>query len=168
ISSQFHSLEALVQSSLVHPKILNHPLKSKLQELIQKFLPGPLTLILPKGELISDLITSGLDTVAIRMPSHPITQTILNQLGIPLAAPSANEFGKISPTTAQAVEYELGGKIPWILDGGAFLLGIESSILFPSETGGFQILRSGAIPIEILKEKMGEKIFSKQASSSLI
>ena len=85
-------------------------------QLAEKFWPGPLTLLLPKREHIPDILTSGLDKMAIRVPNHPITLDLLKQINFPLAAPSANPFGYISPTTAQHVNQNLGTKIPYILD----------------------------------------------------
>ncbi|MBC3784556.1 L-threonylcarbamoyladenylate synthase [Spirosoma utsteinense] len=91
--------------------------------------PGPLTLLLPKRDLIPDLVTSGLSTVAVRIPNHPLTLALLRSLPYPLAAPSANPFGYISPTTAQHVADQLGDQIPYILDGGPALVGLESTII---------------------------------------
>ena len=91
--------------------------------------PGPLTLLLPKCDLIPDLVTSGLPTVAVRIPNHPLTLALLRALDFPLAAPSANPFGYISPTTAQHVADQLGDQVPYILDGGAAQVGLESTIV---------------------------------------
>lgn len=91
--------------------------------------PGPLTLLLPKRDLISDLVTSGLPTVAVRIPNHPLTLALLQSLDFPLTAPSANPFGYISPTTARHVADQLGNQIPYILDGGPAQVGLESTIV---------------------------------------
>ncbi len=126
------------------------------QDLVDAFWPGPLTLVLPKLDHLSDIITSGLDTVAVRMPSHEIMQEIC-QLAGPLAAPSANRFGRISPTSAPAVMDELGGRIPLIIDGGACSEGVESTIIriSPPPAEGkkpiFTLLRPGAITREQLR-----------------
>ncbi|MCX6995029.1 MAG: L-threonylcarbamoyladenylate synthase [Chlamydiae bacterium] len=116
-------------------------------ELAEKFWPGPLTLLLPKKKALSDLLTSGSPLIAIRIPAHPLTLELLKLLDFPLAAPSANPFGYISPTTAQHVADQLKDQVAYILDGGPCLIGIESTII------GFkrnrpEILRQGAIPEE--------------------
>ncbi|MBI1193218.1 MAG: threonylcarbamoyl-AMP synthase [Bacteroidetes bacterium] len=97
--------------------------------LARRFWPGPLTLVLPRQENIPDLVTSGLDTVAVRVPDHPLTLQLLRELDAPLAAPSANPFGYISPTTPQHVLDQLGGRIAMVLDGGPCRVGLESSII---------------------------------------
>lgn len=98
------------------------------QALTKKFWPGPLTLVLSKRKQVSDLITSGLATVALRMPQHPQALSVIARLGVPVAAPSANRFGRTSPTTAQHVEEEFAGSV-LVLDGGSCEVGIESTIL---------------------------------------
>jgi L-threonylcarbamoyladenylate synthase len=99
------------------------------EALMAAFWPGPLTLVLPKHPRVPDIVTSGLDTVGIRMPAHPLALELLRSLDFPLAAPSANPFGYISPTTAQHVADQLGEEIPYILDGGACAVGVESTII---------------------------------------
>jgi len=111
----------------VMPYISSFP--APLKTLAEKFWPGPLTLLLPKAAEVPDLLTSGLDRVAVRVPSHPFTLSLLQTLEFPLAAPSANPFGYISPTQAQHVYAQLGDKIPYILDGGSCEVGIESTIV---------------------------------------
>lgn len=113
------------------------------EALSQKFWPGPLTFVLPKSSKVNPIITSGLETVGIRMPNHPISLELINSLGIPLAAPSANKFGKTSPTQAQHVLKEFHHHVP-VLDGGPCQIGIESTIL---EIRNHQIslLRKGSI-----------------------
>lgn len=101
----------------------------KLQRLAEKFWPGPLTLLLTKTAIVPDLVTSGLDRVAVRVPNHPLTLALLAVLDFPLAAPSANPFGYISPTQASHVNAQLGAQIPYILDGGACAVGLESTIV---------------------------------------
>ena len=100
-----------------------------LHEIMIDNLPGPLTVLLEKKNIVPDLTTSGLKHVAVRIPSHPITQKLLAQIDFPLAAPSANPFGYISPTSAQHVSDQLGDKIPYILDGGLCEVGLESTII---------------------------------------
>ncbi|MCB9319699.1 MAG: threonylcarbamoyl-AMP synthase [Lewinellaceae bacterium] len=100
-----------------------------LRQLAEAFWPGPLTLLLPKNESVPDLVTAGLPRVGIRIPDHALTRSLLSRLEFPLAAPSANPFGYVSPTTAQHVDNNFNGKIPMILDGGACTRGIESTIV---------------------------------------
>ena len=121
------------------------------EKLAHAFWPGPLTLLLPKHPDLPDLVTSGSDWVAVRVTSHPLFQQVLYHLNAPLAAPSANRFGKISPTTAQHVQFELGNKIELILDGGPCAHGMESTILSLQE-GRIQILRPGPITEDLLNE----------------
>jgi L-threonylcarbamoyladenylate synthase len=117
--------------------------------LTQAFWPGPLTMVLPKQRLVPEIVTAGLDTVAVRISAHPMFAEVVQALGRPLAAPSANRFGRVSPTTAQHVLDELGGRIPMILDGGATQHGIESTIVALREWG-IEILRRGPITAEQL------------------
>jgi L-threonylcarbamoyladenylate synthase len=116
------------------------------QQLIKKFWPGPLTLVLnSKHDQINPLITGGQTTVAIRCPAHPIAQELLAKLGIPLVAPSANPFGKVSPTTAEHVSESFPEQNLTILDGGRCMVGIESTIIDASHATNYQILRHGLI-----------------------
>ena len=119
------------------------------QKLVEAFWPGPLTLVLPRREIIPDIVTSGLETVAVRMSAHPVFREICARFGKPLAAPSANRFGRISPTTAQHVLAELDGRIPLIVDGGATEIGVESTIV-AVENGLIRILRSGPVTFEAI------------------
>jgi len=118
------------------------------------FWPGPLTLILPKSAAIPNLVTSGLDTVAVRVPDHPVALALLKAAGLPIAAPSANRFGHTSPTTAQHVWHDLQGRIDLILDGGATTIGVESTVLDVSTTPP-RILRPGGVTREKLEEAIG-------------
>ena len=128
-------------------------------------MPGPLTLILPKAKRVPLLVTSGNETVGLRIPNHPLTLQLLRELDFPLAAPSANPFGYVSPTTAQHVEQQLGSRIPYILDGGACTVGIESTII--SLTGGqVQILRLGGLAQEEIEQVLGRPVDRVQTSSS--
>ena len=124
--------------------------RSLVDKLVRKFWPGPLTLVLPKKELIPDVVTGGLETVAVRISSHPIFQSVVQAFGQPLAAPSANRFGRISPTTAQHVMEELGGKIHLVVDGGPTMHGVESTVITLREQN-IWILRSGPITAEDLR-----------------
>jgi L-threonylcarbamoyladenylate synthase len=120
----------------------------------ERFWPGPLTLVLLKKALVPDLATSGLPGVALRVPAHPVAQTLLRAFGGPLAAPSANRFGRISPTDAQAVRAELGDAVALILDGGPCAVGIESSVLDLSGEAPV-LLRAGGVPVEELEALVG-------------
>lgn len=116
-------------SSLTAARHLVVEIPEQAEQLVNKFWPGALTLLLTKKEIIPDLVTAGLNRVGLRCPDHPITRTLLEQLSFPLAAPSANPFGYVSPTTAQHVQGQLGEKISYILDGGRCRIGIESTIV---------------------------------------
>lgn len=124
-------------------------------DLADVFWPGPLTLILPKSGKIPDLVTSGLSTVGIRMPNHPLTIELLQSISFPLAAPSANLFGYVSPTTAQHVVKQMGSKIPYVLDGGPCDVGVESTII--DVTGDHAVLlRKGGIASEEIARITGK------------
>lgn len=128
------------------------PLKAK--SLANNFWPGPLTLVLKKRNSISDLVTGGKDTVAVRIPNHPLTLDLLSKLNFPLAAPSANPFGSISPTTAEHVANYFSNTLPFVLDGGNCENGIESTII------GFEneepiLYRLGAISREEIESVIG-------------
>ena len=117
--------------------------------LAKRFWPGPLTLVLPRTDLVPDLVTDGQPTVALRMSAHPVFQEIAATLGRPIAAPSANRFGRISPTEPAHVLAELGGRIPLIVDGGPCTHGIESTIV-AVHSHGVEILRHGPVTAEHL------------------
>ena len=129
-------------------------LTSTAWQLIDQFWPGPLTLVLPKQPTIPDLVTAGLDTVAVRMPNHPVAHALIREAGTPIAAPSANPFGYVSPTTAQHVADGLGSAIDLILDGGPCPVGVESTIV--SLIGPqAELLRPGSITLEQLSAVIG-------------
>ena len=120
------------------------------QALAARFWPGPLTLVLPRHAQLPDLVTSGLSTVAVRRPGHPVAQALVAAAG-PLAAPSANRFGRISPTTAAAVAAELDGRgVALVLDGGPCAVGMESTIVAIDEDGRLALLRPGGVPADEL------------------
>ena len=118
--------------------------------LANAFWPGPLTLVLPAKDLVPDLVRSGLPTVALRCSAHPVMAAVVNELGRPLAAPSANRFGRISPVTAQHVIEELDGRIPLVLDGGPCRHGLESTIVAVEDTR-LVLLRPGPVTAEELE-----------------
>lgn len=128
------------------------PEKAKL--LAEAFWPGPITLVLKKKPIIPDLITGGKDTVAVRIPNHPTTSELLNQLEFPLAAPSANPFNRISPTKAEHVENYFKDQIKMVLDGGPCKSGIESTII-GFENGEPVIYRLGSTSIEAIEAVVG-------------
>ena len=117
---------------------------SLVEALIERFWPGPLTLVLPRRLIVPDIVTSGLPTVAVRMSAHPLFRAVLDHFGSPVAAPSANRFGRISPTEADHVLEELGGRIPLIIDGGPCALGLESTVVAPGD-GALRLLRAGPV-----------------------
>jgi L-threonylcarbamoyladenylate synthase len=119
--------------------------------LAEEFWPGPLTMVMPRTKLVPDLVTSGQNTVALRMSAHPIFRQIAQMYGKPIAAPSANRFGRISPTAAAHVMTELRGRIPLIVDGGRCVHGLESTIVLVREQS-VEILRHGPITKERLSE----------------
>jgi L-threonylcarbamoyladenylate synthase len=138
------------------------PLATKLA---QAFWPGPLTLVLPRKKNIPDLVTSGIDTVGIRCPAHTLTNRLLRELSFPLAAPSANPFGYISPTKASHVNDQLGEKIQYILDGGECIVGIESTIV-GFENGLPQILRMGGLSVEDIESVAGKTRIQLHSTSN--
>ncbi|MFC4993800.1 L-threonylcarbamoyladenylate synthase [Rubritalea tangerina] len=143
---------------------LSPELDAVVQQLMQAFWPGPFTMVLPKKSVIPDIVTSGQETVAVRMSEHPVMRAICKELGKPIAAPSANRFGRISPTSAGAVEKELGGRIPLIIDGGACNAGLESTIVrveLGEKRPELHLLRAGPIVKEEL-QKIGKVIRPKK------
>lgn len=152
--SSWERLQAYVQEIPPEAKLL-----------ADAFWPGPLTLVLPKTALVSDLVSAGLPTVAIRVPAHPLTRAVLVKVQFPVAAPSANPFGFVSPTTAQHVADQLGDKIDYILDGGACQIGLESTIIGFSK-GEATILRKGGLAVEAIEEVLGHRIAMKTHGSS--
>ena len=124
------------------------------QRLMDEFWPGPLTVVLPKQSVVPDLVTAGLPTVAVRMPSHPVAHALIREAGTPIAAPSANPFGYVSPTTAQHVSDSLGCNVDLVLDGGPCSVGVESTIV--SLVGSQpDLLRPGSITREQLTAIIG-------------
>jgi len=123
--------------------------------LAKRFMPGPLTIILPKKECIPRSVTGGLDTVAIRCPNHPIARAIIRESGHPIAAPSANRSGIPSPTTGEHVRADMDGRIDMIIDGGSCDIGLESTVITVKD-GKCIILRPGAVTAEMLSEICSE------------
>lgn len=147
-----HSLRQLAEVA--------HPNPAALQ-LARKFWPGPLTLVLPKRPVVPAAVTAGLPSVAVRMPSHPLFRRLLRGCALPLAAPSANAFGYVSPTTAAHVHHGLGKKIRHILDGGATPIGLESTIVDLRDPAHPRLLRPGAITRAQLSRVLGKRVGGK-------
>jgi L-threonylcarbamoyladenylate synthase len=129
--------------------------------LAEAFWPGPLTLVLPKRLEVPYLVTSGLETVAVRVPDHPVALSLLRAAECPIAAPSANRFGYTSPTTAWHVWQDLQGRVDLILDGGETIVGVESTVLDVS-TEPARILRPGGVTREALESVIGNVILARQ------
>ena len=127
----------------------------RLMELSENFWPGPLTIVVRRGRAIPDIVTSGLPTVAIRMPSHPVALELIRRAGVPIAAPSANPFGALSPTRAEHVLEGLGKNIEIILDGGPCEVGLESTIV-KIEDERTILLRPGGLPVEEIQRVVGK------------
>ena len=139
----------------IHSKILGDHIPEVALKLAAAFWPGPLTMVLPRGPRVPLEVTAGLNTVAVRYPAHPVTRELLGLVQVPLAAPSANRFGRISPTDAPSVLNELNGRIPLILDGGECSTGVESTVLSLS-TPEPKILRPGKITPEDIARILGQ------------
>lgn len=137
----------------------------KLKRLAEAYWPGPLTVLLPRNASVPDLVTSGLDRVAVRVPNHPLTLELLAQLDFPLAAPSANPFGYISPTQAAHVDAQLGGQIPYILDGGACAVGLESTIV-GMEGEQVVIYRLGGLDLSKIEAVVGPVTVQAHSTSN--
>ena len=138
-----------------------------LRQLAQAFWPGPLTLLLKKSDRIPDVVTAGSDRVAIRIPNHPLTIELLNQLDFPVVAPSANPYTRISPTNAQQVDQYFGDQIPVVLDGGACEKGLESTIA-GWEDGQVIVYRLGSLSIEQLESVVGTVCIRNQGEKVLL
>ncbi len=129
----------------------------------RRFWPGPLSLVLPRHACVPDAVTSGLETVAVRCPAHPLARALIQRCGVPLAAPSANLFGRLSPTTAAAVREQLGERVELVLDGGPCQVGIESTVLRPDPQP--LILRPGGVSREELIAELDEPVLIADRSA---
>ncbi|MDB5264301.1 MAG: translation factor [Adhaeribacter sp.] len=152
-----HSIENFTQVATAIP--------DQAYQLAEAFMPGPVTLLLPRSNQVPLLVTSGNDLVGVRIPDHPLTLALLKEIFFPLAAPSANPFGYVSPTTAQHVNKQLGDRIPYILDGGACKVGIESTIISFAD-GEPEILRLGGLALEEIEKVLGKPVKRVKTSSS--
>ena len=138
-----------------------------LEEVIKNFWPGALTLVVPKNDVVPDIVTSGHDSVAIRMPDHPVALELIKKCNTPIAAPSANKFSQLSPTTAAHVKKQLGDEVEMILDGGPCKIGVESTILRVTNRG-YELLRPGGIEIEKLEGIVGKILILPQRDKTPI
>jgi L-threonylcarbamoyladenylate synthase len=134
------------------------------QRLAERFWPGPLTLVLPRAENVHRLVTGGQDTVAVRVPAHPMAQQLLTAFGGGIAAPSANRYGRLSPTRAEHVREEFGAEVRVVLDGGDCKLGLESTIVSCLD-GKVQLLRPGAVTLSQLERVVGEVVTETTAQA---
>jgi L-threonylcarbamoyladenylate synthase len=159
-SGEVDWLAYLDSAGLVDASALAPRARERVQALAARFWPGPLTLVLPKRPRVPDLATSGLPTVALRAPRHPVAQGLIARAGVPLAAPSANRFGRISPTAAEDVLAELGGRIELILDGGRCEVGLESTVVAVADDGALALLRPGGTPVGELEAAAGTKLLT--------
>ncbi len=157
LSSSDGPLKTLVDQNILSSEVLTWSFKVKIEALLQLYWPGPLTVVLPKGSAIPDEVTSGQKTVGIRCPAHALFQEVLSQVSFPLAAPSANRFGRISPTQADHVMQELEDRVPAVLDGGACSVGVESTIIQISDPFELKILRPGKISASEIETALGIK-----------
>lgn len=133
---------------------LTRTIPARANELASEFWPGPLTMVLPKADIVPDIVTSGLSSVGIRMPDHSTALQLIREAGVPVAAPSANPFGRISPTCAEHVAEMLSDRIDYILDGGPCRVGVESTVLdLSSEVPA--LLRPGGLPVEAIETLIG-------------
>lgn len=161
---KFDPLIAHVHSlNMVKELVTEIPDKALL--LADNFWPGPLTILLEKKSSVPDLLTSGLNRVAVRIPNHPLTLSLLKTLDFPLAAPSANPFGYVSPTSALHVEKQLGNKIPYVLDGGQCQVGLESTIV-GFEDGEAVVYRLGGAKVEAIESIIGKVSLNVNMSSN--
>ena len=136
-------------------------------EKISSFWPGPLTVVLRRKSCVPDLVTASQETVAVRIPQHPLFRQVLSLFNGPLAAPSANPFGYVSPTRASHVRDSLAERCPWIIEGGPSVHGLESTIIDLSSPAKVRLLRPGPITLESLREKLGEiEVVTRAASTS--
>lgn len=136
-----------------------------IEKLLNSFFPGPLTIVVPKTKKVPEIITAGNSTVAIRMPNNKIALDLIKYSGVPIAAPSANRFGKLSPTTAQHVAKQLKDRLDVVLDGGKSSVGVESTIIEISGDN-FYLLRPGGLSSEVIEEEIGRKLLKKETGKN--
>jgi L-threonylcarbamoyladenylate synthase len=154
-------IEALLDRKVIGPIGRSADLAALL---VERFWPGPLTLVLPRGARVDPLATSGLDRVAVRSPANAWFLRVLERLGEPLVAPSANRFGRISPTRAEHVVAELDGLVPLVIDGGPCAVGIESTVVSIEPDGGLVLLRPGGTAARAIEEVAGVALAEPRSS----
>ncbi len=142
-------------------ELLVEEIPEHFHELAKRFMPGPLTVVMRKKPNVPDAVTAGLPTVAVRMPNHPVALALIRASGVPIAAPSANRFGRPSPTTAEHVLNDLAGRIDGILDAGPTQVGVESTVLDLTKSPP-KILRPGGVSKEMLEEVLGEVVVAQK------
>lgn len=146
-----HLADPTALAEIVRPEALADP---RLRALGERFWPGPLTIVLPKRPAVPGIVTAGLDTVGVRVPDHPVARALIRAAGVPIAAPSANRFGRVSPTRAEHVARQLGGRVGLILDGGPCRIGVESTVLLLAAERAV-LLRPGGTPLEDIEAVVG-------------
>ncbi len=157
-----HLADASALAEVADLQALTPAAQAGVARLTQAFWPGPLTLVLPKRATVPDVVTSGLDTVAVRVPDHPLARELILAAGSPLAAPSANPFGYISPTSPAHVVAQLGARIPYVLDGGQSDVGVESTIVaVPRGDEGWTILRDGGLSRERIEAALQAPLLAR-------
>lgn len=150
VHTHLSSVETLAAAGWIDPHRISAESQAVARQLMRSFWPGPLTLLLPRGPKVLDAVTSGSELVAIRCPAHPILRSLLESSKLALAAPSANPFGRVSPTKAEHVAADFGKAVPFIIDGGPCELGLESTVVGLSESGEIFVHRLGSLPLESL------------------
>ncbi len=154
-------------ADLRQAEILVQKFPSAALKLVEKFWPGPLTVVLPKSPMVPDIVTSSMPTVAIRVPNHPLALELIRESGRPIAAPSANLFGQVSPTTAEHVRKSFGKKIEMILDGGPCQVGVESTVLSFIDKEPV-LLRPGGAPLEEIQALIGPVRVAQKAPGQIL
>jgi len=158
VGRRFGGVDALVAAGFVDEARLGREQRAAADRLFEAFWPGPLSVILPRGAGLAAEVSAGTDTVGLRMPANPVFLDLLDEVGVPLAAPSANRANRISPTSAGDVLAELGGRIPLVLDGGATRVGVESTVVRVTDRGGVVLLRPGGVPRNAIERIVGAPI----------
>lgn len=161
VGTELSSIQTLAAAQLVNSAVLSSVAVERLNRLIKHFWPGPLTILLPRTDRIPDLATAGLPEAGFRSPAHPVALELIAASRVPLAAPSANRFGRISPTAATHVMEELNGRIPMVLDGGATAIGLESTVVRLHDDH-IAVLRLGGVSLEDLAKVSPDGLPVKQ------
>ncbi len=132
--------------------LVTDAMPEEIRELAERFWPGPLTVVVPRGKKIPDIVSAGLETVAVRCPDHPVARALIQEAGVPIVAPSANLSGRPSPTCLDHCTEDLSGKIAAIIDGGRCSIGLESTVLAPMGGRRLKLLRPGGITVPMLEQ----------------